>query len=162
MANKYFVENPAFFVKITAYYQPPEIEKDIIFQPIKKISYKKPAHVFVKYITKFEELFIENQSNFKLLKLFYNETIRSRALDLKVEGPFIIYYWRRRRRVKTFLKNTPSRMAKNLLFLCALGFTEKFKHKLDNNFSYVCNLVCQKIASVLNLFCIESFYNHFE
>ena len=49
-ANKYFLENPTFFVKITAYYQPPKSEKYIIFQPIKKILCKKPAHIFVKYI----------------------------------------------------------------------------------------------------------------
>ena len=73
VANKCFLENPAFFVKITAYFQPPKSEKDIIFQPIKKILYKKPAHVFVKYNTIFKELFIENQLNFKLLKLSYNE-----------------------------------------------------------------------------------------
>ena len=65
VADKCFLENPAFFVKITAYFQPPKSEKDIIFQPIKKILYIKPAHVFVKYI--------ENQLNFKLLKLPCNE-----------------------------------------------------------------------------------------
>ena len=56
VVSKCFLENAAFFVKITAYYQPSEIEKYIIFQPIKKISYKKPAHIFVKYYTKFKEL----------------------------------------------------------------------------------------------------------
>ena len=57
-----------------------------------------------------------------------NETIRARTLNLKVEGPYIIHYRRKRhhgwrRRAKKILKNMPSRMAKNLLFLCALPKT---------------------------------------
>ena len=40
--------------------------------------------------------YIENQLNFKSLKLPCNETIRARTLNLKVEGPFIIHYRRKR------------------------------------------------------------------
>ena len=71
---------------------------------------------------------------------------RPRALDLKVEGPYIIYHRRGRhhgwrRRAKKILKNTPSRMAKNLLFLCALPKNLN----INNNFLIICNLVKMQI-----------------